>query len=274
MPWPIRADAAPFKKHAGAARTSSSVVTTTLTASASINTYGTYVSLGTTPSDRRTHGLLMWVTVTGSTGTDTNMCVTLRTVSGSGTIIVSDFYIGSQLQLMAYYLPITVLPNTAIYGAVKCGTGSRTAGVGLDFCTSGEWVNAPGGFSRITCYGNVNSGGTQVTAHASANTYTTTPVELTASTTYPMRGFMFFHTPTPGTTTAESCLWSLMRGGAGSEVEFADRTATTATTETVINRWPGGLWQACDIPSSTRLSTRLACSTGGKIHGAMLYGLS
>jgi len=276
MAFPVKADMAGFTKVAvGQARSSSLPVAVTVTANATINTYGTYVSLGTTPTDRPTTGIILHQSSSSVAATDTNMCVTLRTVSGTGTIIVEDYYIGAENRnWISHYLPVRVAPNTAVFAATKCATTVIATTLAIDFCTN-QMMGGVQGYGRVTAYGVVNSGGTQVTSPVSQNTYTTTPVQMTASTTYPIKAFYLSLTPTPGTTvTAENLMWQVLVGAAASEqILVTDRAWSTFTSESQQIRWPHGLWMGADIPAGTRLSAKLSASAVSKTHGIILYGV-
>ena len=274
--YPIKAEAASHTKVTGA-RTSSAPTMVTVTAGGSANTYGTYASIGTTPTDRPTVGIVLHQSVSSNSGQDRNMLVTLRTVSGTGTIIVQDFYIGCEGRVwISHFIPVRVPPNTAVYAGIKCATASATVTLCADFCTD-QFMGGQGGFGRMTSYGVVNSGGTQVISPVTANTYTTTPVELTASTTYPIKAFYLSSSPTPGTAVAfANFAWKVMVGGAGSEQILAtDRCFQHTTSETsTMQNWPQGVWTGADVPAGSRLSAAVSSGSGTAVaFGMIVHGV-
>lgn len=101
-------------------------------------------------------------------------------------------------------------------------------------------------------HGTSSTQGTSVSGGGGAGTYTSTKVELVASTSEDWCGFWAF--TTQGTSVGS--LWKLYVGGSGSESEFVEFVGSNAETE------PLNLFIPIQVPAGSRVSAAKADSDG------------
>ena len=174
--------------------------------------------------------------------------------SGSEVVLVSNIYgtydAGST---HLYYIPLSVPAGTRI-SARSQSNSNRQAGVQI-IPNYGSFYNLPT-YGRATTYGEntTDTGGVEVDPGGTVHTKGAW-VEITASTTYPIKG-LTIHTGSKfnGTMVAASWLLDLGVGAAASEViQIADLSMQSSASETMQ---PHGGTLSCAIPAGSRIAIR------------------
>lgn len=116
--------------------------------------------------------------------------------------------------------------------------------------------------------GTTSTQGTSVSGGSGAGVYTSTKVELVASTDYDWAGVWVYMTE--GTTIGS--LFKLYTGGSGSETEFVELVGSRAGTA------PMNIFVPCEVPAGSRVSAAKADADGfgaaARIHIAPVRGRS
>lgn len=260
MRWPVATYPTGF---VNVPRTSSAMVYTTLTASATPNTKGAWATL-ISAIGGSVGGT--WINVhpdaTAAAGIDTAVLLDLAVGSaGNETIIASDLIMGYRgRDYRGTLFPIHLPAGATLRGRVASVVASTAVPVAVDVYGGdpGYPTPAPG---RITTYGaaTASSGGTTITPSATAATKGSY-AQLTASTTYPIHAIMLLVQGATGSvTTSTNYIIDVAVGSAGNET-------------VVVPDWAGWMnsaeiWLAFDsefypmslsIPSGVRLSARCA----------------
>lgn len=234
---------------------------TTITASATANTKGTWTQLtAATARDA------VWIDVdihSATAARDYLLDIGIG-AAGSEHVLIPDLIAGSGTGSICrgavYRFPIFVPAGSRLAARCQSGTGSATIRVAGTLTAAS--FNSDCGSSEVTAYGALaaSTAGTTVDPGATANTKGTW-TEITAATSAPIRALVVGQGNLVQTTRT-SCDWLLDIGigPAGSEqVLIGDQhweCSTTCDTIVPIARPP----YFVDIPAGTRLAARAACS--------------
>lgn len=227
---------------------------TAVTASASVNTKGSYAAVvASTAVD--CDGFL--VTFAGQTSNVRVLVDIAVGGAGSEQVIVANLvWSANQNLTQTFYVPVSLPAGTRISARCQSSTGSVVAAVSVTL-VKGGWRTPPSG-SRVVTWGadTTDSGGTALDAGAAANTFGTI-VQLSASTTADVFAVAVQVAANANTTpTAGSFVVRVMVGGSGSEVPVVDVGFRAAATADSYGPGPD-FWFPCSIPAGSRVSARV-----------------
>jgi len=239
----------------GGQLTASSTVTT-VTASATVNTPGTWVQMFlSTPFPSS-----MVVPFIGNGGIflSTQNSQTLLDVGlgpvGSEQVLVPNVAIGGNAQFATWHFPIAVAGGSRLSLRLRSVVASKASIFGMMLHGGGSGVEA-GHFP--TTYGAVTatSQGTTLATPGALNTKTAWTV-ISAATTSPMRWMAIgMAAPNTATSAAANGLMDIGVGGAGVEaVVIADIPYRTSTAEDILAAFP--MTYPVNLPAGVRLVAR------------------
>lgn len=259
--WPIVVEGGRVQD--GCADTSTSAGTT-VTASSSTNTKGSYVQLNASLGFD-CDGFFLALDGQGSTVADLLLDLAIGAAS-SELVILPNLHVslGSWPIPGAYqWWPIGLKAGTRISARAQSTTGSLS--VVVQFLPVSHGFAGLCGYGRVTDYAanTSDSGGVGVDPGAASNTLGAW-TQLTASTTNPIRALVVGWGDRANTAeTSANFLMEIGVGGAGSEKVLLTgmRARTGASTDTNVIKPDliGPL--AAEVPAGTRLSVRCASST-------------
>lgn len=259
----------------GATYTAATTVAgTTVTASASTNTKGTWAALGTPTFDYDR----VIVSVSQTAASAKLFDIGVNDGSGNWFVIAEDLHFPGPKYadtVFSYSLPLHVPSGQQVGMRVQAGTGSHVILATLTGFTKGVY-GAPGYSRMVRLSAATNSRGTAIDAGATALTKSAW-VEIVASTATAydgLFGVVGFNGDTARTANATALL-DIGLGAGGAEYVIVENihmrwTTTTDGPMIVLGEMP------LPINASTRVVARLACSdntAGDRTIDLSLYGL-
>lgn len=251
---------------------------TTITASGSTNTKGSYTQLiASTGFD--SVGLIVFA-VPGSANNAGYLIDIAIGGAGSEQVIIPDYHIehasnNAQRGDIAYY-PLHIPAGTRIAARVACQTASATCFVMILLLAGGFMQPSP--VQDVEVYGSASgdSGGTSIDPGGTSNTKGSW-VQLTASTGIDLAGLILFLGNGNNTVrTAASWLIDIGIGAGGSEqVIVPNLNAGASAGEDLVrpNAFP---FIPMRIPAGTRLAVRAACNINDatdRLFDAIIHGI-
>jgi hypothetical protein len=248
---------------------------TTLTASGTANTKGTYVSLGTTTFEWNHVSISL---AASSASADHLVDIAIDDGGGNKWIILPDLRHPSRISANAspvlLSLPLYVPKGSLIYARSSSSTASATMAITISGLAIGRG-GAPGYSRCVALYTPGTSRGTSVDPGAVAGT-TSAWVQLTTGASVRVAEW-FAVVGTGGNTSRTTSTWlvDFAIGASGSEqVVLADVLISAGVSTTAQGPFAIGPYPT-DVPASTAWSVRAVCSqtsATGRILDFCLYG--
>lgn len=250
---------------------------TVLTASATANTKGAYVVLGTTTVDYERVSITLQNPSVEQSTVSFQIDISVGSTGNEAVIIDSLEYTpsystmtGNLSPIRTIELPIAIPKGTQINARVQCVAPSATIQVLHYGFTSG--IGGSPGFSRLVCLtGNSSSRGVTLSTSASTNTKAAW-TQLTASSPVNAAALLVIHGTGGASTTGRNSLIDLGIGASGSEaVVIANMSSNGPGSGAAADG--NYLFVPIGAPSGTRFAARMQSSVASLPQSVGLYAL-
>lgn len=247
-----------------------STLMTTVAASATANTKGSWVQLVASTTDNST-SLLIQFNPTTSGG---RFLVDIGIgAAASEQVLVPNLHVSNSSGLQAAFLLLVGVPaGTRVSARCQAATGSQSVRIGVTLGGQGALPSSP--LARVTDYGTSTaaSTGTSVDPGASTNTKGSW-AQLTASTANPIRHLYLSVGDAGGTAlTAGTYLFDVAVGASGSEtIILPDLHVRVFSSACVVPAVFGPF--PVDVPAGTRLAVRSQSTVASQVLDVAILGV-
>lgn len=235
--------------------TAASSIGTTVTASSSANTKGTYTQLVASTSFP-TSGILIGANNNPATGQNTALDIAIGGL-GSEQVIISNLMIPNAVSRKAesFFIPYNIPSASRIAARIQSDSGSSALSINAiyapgDFIFPSYNISDTYGFTAATTLGTaVDPGGTANTKGSFA--------QITSSTNREHTGIMWcFDNQQESLVASANMLVDIAVGAAASEQVIIPNIITSISTNLPLEPWSAGCVIPIRIPAATRLSAR------------------
>jgi hypothetical protein len=238
--------------------TTASSAGTSVTASATANTKGSYVDIGGVTSFAYEE---LHVNLLATTGADFTADLAIN-VGGNRFIIAEDLRIRGRAADNGILYPLALHVPAGAQLSMRCQSSSASAVLSAILHGRSSGLRGMPGFARLRAlYAPATSRGVNCDAGAVANTKTRT--QIVASSSARVVGLLGYVGPAADTarTGSEQWLMDISVGPGAGEWNIISNLlfGADATTDTPYPSLIGPM--ACDIPAATRFSVNLQCSS-------------